>query len=205
MSKILRIKNWQEFQHYKNRGPYWIKLHFRLLSSQDWVRSSDADRSLLIACMLIASQSKHPDGRFEADADYFRRVAYLNGLPDFKSLIQIGFLESLDVSRESLDNLPIEKRREETEKERTGPQTTRPIPSLVRDLGKSKSFTTQQTYATAGILANQAARLIASGARGAELKEDLKVWAAKSGVPYDAEIVRRALDVAEGISRKETA
>lgn len=127
---ILRIKNWQEFQHYKNRGPYWIKLHFRILSSKDWVNSSDSDRVLIIACMLVASQSKETDGRFEADPDYFQRVAYLEHKPNFKSLISNGFLETLEESIPSLYDLPIEteKRRDreelETEKDTRVRETT---------------------------------------------------------------------------------
>jgi hypothetical protein len=29
--RYLRVKNWSEFQHYKDRNPPWIKLHRTLL------------------------------------------------------------------------------------------------------------------------------------------------------------------------------
>ncbi|TQE95907.1 MAG: hypothetical protein FKY71_16925 [Spiribacter salinus] len=96
MTDILRIRNWSDFQHYKDRCPPWIKLHFRILSSKDWVMLDDRSRVLAVACMLIASQSDDSDlepGEFEADEEYIKRVAYLNHDPDFKPLIKCGFLE----------------------------------------------------------------------------------------------------------------
>ena len=87
---MLRVRNWRDFQHYKKRNPPWIKLHFGLLSSTDWVCLDDASRVLAVACMLIAS--KH-DGCVPEDAGYFRRVAYLNTNPDFTPLIACGFLQ----------------------------------------------------------------------------------------------------------------
>jgi hypothetical protein len=89
----LRIKNWKTFQHYDHRCPPWIKLHFKILSSRDWVSASDRERVLAIACMLIASQDEAKDGSFDADPEYIQRVAYLSEVPDFKPLINRGFLE----------------------------------------------------------------------------------------------------------------
>lgn len=85
-----KIRNWADFQHYKDRNPPWIKLHFSLLSSEDWVMWDDASRALAIACMLLASRSD--DGIISADPAYIKRVAYLHNLPDFKPLIECGFL-----------------------------------------------------------------------------------------------------------------
>ena len=33
---MLRIKNWSEFQHYKDRAPPWVKLHHSLLDNFEW-------------------------------------------------------------------------------------------------------------------------------------------------------------------------
>jgi hypothetical protein len=85
-----RVRNWLNFQHYRDRNPPWIKLHFALLSSRDWVQLDDASRVLAIACMLIASRN---DGVVPDDSEYLKRVAYLNSVPDFKPLIDCGFLE----------------------------------------------------------------------------------------------------------------
>ncbi len=85
-----RIRNWDVFQHYKDRCPPWIKLHYELLSSKDWVTLSDQGRILAIACMLIASRH---DGMVPADGDYIKLRAYLRQNPDFNELVRCGFLE----------------------------------------------------------------------------------------------------------------
>lgn len=89
----LKVKNWRTFQHYKDRNPPWIKLHFTLLSSADWVALADASRVLAVACMLIASRNDGEIDVSRAGIEYLKRVAYLNSEPDFKPLIECGFLE----------------------------------------------------------------------------------------------------------------
>jgi len=87
------VKNWQKFQHYKDRNPPWIKLHYEIMTSADWVMLADASKLLAVVCMLVASRN---EGKVPADSEYLRRVAYLNKRPDFKPLIDCGFLsESL--------------------------------------------------------------------------------------------------------------
>ena len=112
-----RVKNWEHFQHYKDRNPPWIKLHFELLSSEAWVVSDEATRNLMIVCMLIASRN---DGKVPSNADYLKRVGYLKRRPNFKALLHIGFLEKLlaDASTMQADARPeTETYREETETE----------------------------------------------------------------------------------------
>ncbi|PYE21351.1 putative phage protein (TIGR02220 family) [Paraburkholderia silvatlantica] len=87
-----RIKNWERFQHYKDRNPPWIKLHRDLLTSETWVSVDDASRVLAIACMLIAAAT---DNKIPDNPKYVQRVAYLTELPDFSALVEVGFLEVL--------------------------------------------------------------------------------------------------------------
>lgn len=86
----LRVKNWEQFQHYKDRNPPWIKLHFALLASEDWVTLDDASKLLAVVCMLIASRN---NGEVPNNPAYLRRVAYLDKLPKLEPLISCGFLE----------------------------------------------------------------------------------------------------------------
>lgn len=90
MSAVLKFTNWETHQHYKDRDPPWIKLHVSILSSTAWVKLSNEGRVLAIASMVIASKNK---GQFEADRDYFKRVAYLDFEPDFQSLVDCGLCE----------------------------------------------------------------------------------------------------------------
>lgn len=104
-----QVRNWTQFQHYKNRNPPWIKLHFALLASEDWVALDDASRLLAVVCMLIASRN---EGMVPNKPDYVRRVAYLDDLPDFSPLISCGFLEipQADASTPQADARPEERR-----------------------------------------------------------------------------------------------
>ena len=84
-----RVKNWDEYQHYKHRNPSWIKLHVSILSSEEWVMASDRERVLAIACMLVASKK---DGIVPNKPEYIKRVAYLSFNPDLDALVRAGFL-----------------------------------------------------------------------------------------------------------------
>ena len=128
-----RIKNWESFQHYKNRNPPWIKLHFAILSSEDWVMLADASRLLAVVCMLVASRNEGLIDTSDKGKRYIRRLAYLDDEPDFKPLIQCGFLidasNSLaDASAMQADARPEERQRRdrgETEKEQKRKQACR--------------------------------------------------------------------------------
>lgn len=86
------VRNWQEHQHYKNRNPPWIKLHYALLSSEDWVVLDDASRVLAVAILLIASRNNGYIDGSRKGLRYIQRVAYLNSEPDLNPLIETGFL-----------------------------------------------------------------------------------------------------------------
>ena len=121
MSRILRVKNWAKFQHYKERNPPWVKLHYEMLTSRDWVALDDASRVLAIACILIASRDETHQGIISDDPDYIKRVAYLHKKPDFEPLISCGFLECASVALADASTLHTnatpETYRTETEKE----------------------------------------------------------------------------------------
>ena len=93
MPQFLRIREWKRFQHYKDRDPPWIKLHRELLTSQTWVSLDDASRVLAVALMLLAAGT---DNNNPADAAYLKRVAYLNGEPDWIPLLRTQFVELVD-------------------------------------------------------------------------------------------------------------
>ena len=115
---VLHVRNWHQFQHYKDRNPPWIKLHFELLASEDWVTLSDASRVLAIACMLLASRN---EGKVPANSAYIKRVAYLNSEPDFGPLIACGFLRlEGDASKLQADARPETETETETETENRG-------------------------------------------------------------------------------------
>ncbi|PWT80191.1 MAG: hypothetical protein C5B44_05630 [Acidobacteria bacterium] len=144
----LRIKNWKVYQHYTNRCPPWIKLHFSLLTSRDWITASDSERVLAIACMLVASRDGAGDGSFDADPTYFQRVAYLYSTPDFTPLVSSGFLEPIadaSASKRMQANATTEteERREEGEAKTAPPvesKKSEPNDGTSVELGKNFWF-----------------------------------------------------------------
>jgi hypothetical protein len=92
--RYISVRNWTQYQHYKDRNPPWIKLHRELLTSHTWVAADDASRVLAISIMMLAAATGN---KIPADPAYIQRVAYLNKVPDFTFLINCQFI---DISEE---------------------------------------------------------------------------------------------------------
>ena len=58
----MKIKNWSEFQHFKDRTPPWIKLYRHLLDDPEWHELSGDEAKTLIMLWLIASEDKNMKG-----------------------------------------------------------------------------------------------------------------------------------------------
>lgn len=57
MTEWIVIPKWDEFQHYKNRDPSWIKLHRSLASDPAWIGLSGHDRAVLVGLWLEYASS----------------------------------------------------------------------------------------------------------------------------------------------------
>lgn len=55
---LIRPKNWEEFQHYKDRDPLWIKLHKKLLDDYEFQSLPVESRALAPMLWLLASEDK---------------------------------------------------------------------------------------------------------------------------------------------------
>lgn len=89
----LMPKNWNEFQHYKERCPPWIKLHRNLLNSREFMSLPLASKALAPMLWLLASE--HKDGTFDASIEelVFRlRMDESDIIAGLKALIDKGFL-----------------------------------------------------------------------------------------------------------------
>jgi hypothetical protein len=58
----MKIKGWDEFQHFKDRTPPWIKLYRYLLDDPEWHELSGDDSKILVMLWLIASEDKAMEG-----------------------------------------------------------------------------------------------------------------------------------------------
>lgn len=131
MNEFFLIKNWKRYQHYKDRNPPWIKLHFEMLSSEDWAMLPDASKALMIACMLIASRN---EGRVPNKPAYIQRVAYMEHC-DFQPLLQSGFLIDASESKRLIAEFRPETE-VETEKETEKEKRVRFAPPSVDEVGE---------------------------------------------------------------------
>lgn len=116
-------KNWENFQHYRDRNPLWIKLHKNLLDDRKFQSLPLAARALAPMLWLIASESA--EGIFNGDVEEiaFRlRDTEKNISVALDTLIKAGFFLVVQPASNTLSTPEqvdsLEKRREETEKEK---------------------------------------------------------------------------------------
>ena len=113
----MRIKNWDRFQHFKDRKPIWIKLYRDLLDDLNWHELDGKSAKALVMIWLIASEElgKLPEIKTLA----FRlRMSEKETKEVVTKLSQ--WLDQDDINTISdgyQDDMP-EKRREETDKEK---------------------------------------------------------------------------------------
>lgn len=124
MAQFIRVKNWAEYQHYKDRSAPWIKLHREILSGHFWVMGSDASKLLAICIMLLAQRT---DNKIPCDPEYIKRFGHLQTTPDLSCLIESEFIEIIDengclqdASNTLASCTPEENRVEERRGEREG-------------------------------------------------------------------------------------
>lgn len=89
MATYLHVKNWEQFQHYKDRNPPWIKLHRALLDDYEFSALPDSAKGQLILIWLFASQN---EGKIPQDAKFLERKLGLSSECDLDVLVCAGFL-----------------------------------------------------------------------------------------------------------------
>ena len=119
----LIVKNWDEFQHYKDRSPAWIKLHRNLLDDYEYQSLPVASRALAPMLWLIASESE--DGSIDAlpaKLAFRLRMTAQDVVDAITPLISNGFFICVDGVGQSASAtlaqcLPREEKRESREEE----------------------------------------------------------------------------------------
>ena len=113
----MRIKNWDRFQHFKDRKPIWIKLYRDLLDDLNWHNLDPKLAKALVMIWLIASEERGQLPEIKSLA--FRLRMSEKDTKDIVTRLS-AWLEQDDINGISegyQDDMP-EKRREETEKEK---------------------------------------------------------------------------------------
>jgi hypothetical protein len=85
----LRVKNWEQFQHYKDRSPPWIKLHRTLIDDYEFCCLPDETKAHLVLIWLLASQN---GGRIPAEPGFLASKIGARKPPNLKLLTDQGFL-----------------------------------------------------------------------------------------------------------------
>lgn len=89
-----KIKNWGEFQHYKDRSPPWIKLHRSFLDNYEFACLPLASKALAPLLWLLAAESSDGSVRIDPEWLAFRlRWPVADVVAGLKPLCDGGFIE----------------------------------------------------------------------------------------------------------------
>jgi ribosomal protein L12E/L44/L45/RPP1/RPP2 len=137
------VKNYEQFQHYKDRSPPWIKFYNSVLDDYEFTRLPDASRSHLVAIWLLASRTNN---RIPYDPEWVRMAIKATTKVDLGLLEKAGFIVREQPCSETLATCEqnarpereTEKRqsREEREEEKKAPDGAQSIAApLIAILG----------------------------------------------------------------------
>jgi hypothetical protein len=125
------IPKWEEFQHYKDRSPTWIKNYTRLLSDDAYLNLTYAQRGLLHGIWILrasaneaptSTRTKHLLTTNKAEARHFR-----NNLEALNHAGFITFSASKPLATPYQTASPEKRREERTTRTRATPKTPQHI------------------------------------------------------------------------------
>lgn len=112
MSGTFSVKNFEKFQHYKDRSPPWIKLYNELLDDYDFGLLPDASKWHLVAIWLLASRSNN---EIPLDPAWVQKRICASSPVDLTILKNAGFIQ-YNQNRSK----PLAKRKQVDDLEREG-------------------------------------------------------------------------------------
>ena len=89
MPQYFSVKNFQEFQHYKDRSPPWIKFYNNTLDDYELARLPDASKAHLYAIWLLASRT---DNKIPYDSKWVAAKINATCPVDLEALVKSGFI-----------------------------------------------------------------------------------------------------------------
>ena len=135
MKSTFSVKNWNEFQHYKDRNPPWIKLHNHLLDDYNFEMLSDSAKGHLLCIWMLASRTKN---EMPLDEKWISKKIGSSTKVNINDLIDAGFLiinhastllhNEMQLATEYVPS--VEESRGETEKRRVDISTLQQVESL---------------------------------------------------------------------------
>ena len=87
--EYLMVADLERFQHYKDRCPPWVKLHWSMLDDPRFIELNEVNRQRYLMCILIASRVEN---RIKNDPVYLSKMMRLSETVDLTPLIDSGLL-----------------------------------------------------------------------------------------------------------------
>jgi hypothetical protein len=119
------VRNWDKFQHYKDRDPAWIKLYMELRNRDEWRQLTLAQRGLLV-CIWQEYAAANGELRTSDLPSLILQKLPLNSL---ESLSHAGFIELAASKPLALARAGARSREEETETETPKPPLEKGVDS----------------------------------------------------------------------------
>lgn len=118
----LKVKNWNDYQHYKDRAPAWIKLHKKLLDDYVYQSLQLASKALAPMFWLLASESDDGSIEYDLPALAFRlRVKESVVQDSLTELISKGFfIPDSDMLATPEHDASLEKEKRKRREEKKG-------------------------------------------------------------------------------------
>lgn len=122
--KHFSVANWDDYQHYKDRNPPWIKLHNQLLDKYEFTCLQDASKAHLLAIWMLASRTNN---KLPLDSRWIGNKISATEEVDLQALMGAGFLVEYqedteckqDASTVQAKRSPEERRGEESKTRKT--------------------------------------------------------------------------------------
>jgi hypothetical protein len=114
MKQTFSVKNWEQFQHYKDRNPPWIKLHNHLLDDYDFECLPDATKCHLLCIWMLASRTSN---EMIFDNVWVKRKIGANSNVDLELLRSAGFIEVHSKEQDASMMLVSEEKRRDREED----------------------------------------------------------------------------------------
>lgn len=187
---ILKPKNWNKFQHYRDRCPPWIKLHRDILNDRIFANLPIASKALAPLLWLLASESK--DGEFDSASDElaFRlHIAIKDIESGLKPLIDNGFFVDASTMLAPCYQVAIPEREGERETETEKKPVALEIPDWI-DINDWKDFVAMRKK-IGKPMTDRASKIIISKL------EKMKVKGINPSIPLQNSIVNAWQDVYE--------
>lgn len=122
----LTPKKWEEFQHYKDRSPSWIKFHKRILDDFAFHRLPLASRALAPLLWLLASE--YEGGVIDASLEEIAFRVHMTPNEVAEALNPLVEAKFFDLEQDASELIAkrkqgasLEKRREETQEQKESP------------------------------------------------------------------------------------